>query len=221
VLIIVEGGGDMKKRLFKALVVLTGMFLLSASIVWAQPAPLAKTGQATCYDVDGTSVISCPNWGQDAELQKGVAWPSPRFIDHGDDTVTDKLTGLMWDKTPYGNSGGKTFIWRNAVIIGDAMIAGTNCGRGHEDWRLPNVNEMLSLVNYDRGPWAYFMLPYDHPFEITDSVEKGAKFWTSTTAAMRMGPELSFAVDMQYGTLERGVRTDNETYHLWIVRDAN
>ena len=35
----------MKKRLLVSLVVLTGIFLLSASIVWAQPAPVAKTGQ--------------------------------------------------------------------------------------------------------------------------------------------------------------------------------
>jgi hypothetical protein len=39
----------MKKRLLLALVVLTGIFLLTASIVWADaPAPIAKTGQTTC-----------------------------------------------------------------------------------------------------------------------------------------------------------------------------
>jgi hypothetical protein len=39
----------MKKRLFTAVVVLTGMLLMSASIVWAQPVPVAKTGQTTYY----------------------------------------------------------------------------------------------------------------------------------------------------------------------------
>ena len=58
---------------------------------------LPKTGQTNCYDTSG-NVISCSGTGQDGELQKGVAWPSLRFTDNGDQTVTDKLTGLMWAK---------------------------------------------------------------------------------------------------------------------------
>ena len=77
----------MKKRLLLFLVVLTGMFLLSASIVWAQPAPVPKTGQTVMYRSQ-----------DDGDLQKGVAIPSPRFVDNGDETVTDNLTGLVWLK---------------------------------------------------------------------------------------------------------------------------
>ena len=64
-------------------------FLISASIVWAQPAPIAKTGQTTSYAT-----------GDDGDLQNGVALPAwyPRFTDNGDGTVTDNLTGLMWAK---------------------------------------------------------------------------------------------------------------------------
>jgi hypothetical protein len=62
----------MKKRLLTTLVVLTGLFLLSASIVWAQPAPVAKTGQTTSYAT-----------GDDGDYEKGVASPSPRFTDRG------------------------------------------------------------------------------------------------------------------------------------------
>src|SRR5437773_5486521 len=42
------------------------------------PAPVAQTGQTTCYDSAGT-VISCAGTGQDGELQEGVASPTPRF----------------------------------------------------------------------------------------------------------------------------------------------
>ena len=56
---------------------------------------LPKTGQTTCWDTIG-NVIPCPGTGQDGEIQAGVAWPSPRFNDNGNGTVTDKLTGLMW-----------------------------------------------------------------------------------------------------------------------------
>jgi len=85
----------MKKRLLLALVVLMGIFLMSASIVWADaPAPVEKTGQTTCYNTSGTE-ISCTDTGQDGDLQKGVTSPSPRFTDNGDGTVTDNLTELM------------------------------------------------------------------------------------------------------------------------------
>jgi len=51
------------------------------------PAPLAKTGQ---------TVSIAP--GDDGALQKGVAWPNPRFTDNANGTVTDNLTGLVWLK---------------------------------------------------------------------------------------------------------------------------
>ncbi len=51
------------------------------------PAPVPKTGQATSYRT-----------GDDGTHQAGIASPSPRFVDHGNGTVTDKLTGLIWLK---------------------------------------------------------------------------------------------------------------------------
>lgn len=48
-------------------------------------APVPRTGQTTSY---------AP--GDDGDLQKGVAWPVPRFTDNEDGTVTDNLTGLIW-----------------------------------------------------------------------------------------------------------------------------
>ena len=85
----------MKKRLLLSVVVITGIFLLSASIVWAQPAPVAKTGQTTSYAT-----------GDDGDFEKGVAWPSPRFTDNDDGTVCDHLTGLMWAKNANLDNGG-------------------------------------------------------------------------------------------------------------------
>jgi len=48
----------------------------------AKPAPVPKTGQTTSYAS-----------GDDGDLELGTAWPSPRFTDHGNGTVTDNLTG--------------------------------------------------------------------------------------------------------------------------------
>src|SRR3990170_852984 len=64
---------------------------------------LPRTGQTTCYDTAGI-VILCAGTGQDVEIQAGVPWPTPRFTDNGNSTVTDNLTGLMWTKD--GNAPG-------------------------------------------------------------------------------------------------------------------
>ncbi len=40
---------------------------------WWAPARVGETGQKTCYDEAGT--------GQDGDIQPGVAWPEPRFVD--------------------------------------------------------------------------------------------------------------------------------------------
>ena len=49
--------------------------------------PVEKTGQTTSYAT-----------GDDGDLEKGLAWPNPRFTDNEDGTVTDNLTGLIWLK---------------------------------------------------------------------------------------------------------------------------
>jgi hypothetical protein len=73
----------------------------------------------------------------------GFAWPDPRFVDNEDGTLTDKLTGLMWEAAP--DTG--TYTWANAF---DVRIAALNTGTplgGHTDWRLPNDLELLTLYN--------------------------------------------------------------------------
>ena len=117
-------------------------------------APVEKTG---AEDISVYTEVA----GEDILLQKGVAWPDPRFIDNGDGTVTDHLTGLMWmqdadcmgpitgfdsDGTP--NDGKVT--WQHALDFIDAVNAGTyDCGctgNGiYSDWRLSNIKELLSL----------------------------------------------------------------------------
>lgn len=58
-------------------------------------APVPRTGQVTCYDTTGFTV-DCAGTGQDGDLQKGAAWPDPRFTNQGDGTVRDNLTNLVW-----------------------------------------------------------------------------------------------------------------------------
>ena len=63
----------------------------------------------------------------------------------------------MWVKTPHsldGNSGGQTY--HGAIALCNTLDFG-----GYSDWRLPNVRELQSLIDYGR---YYPALPLGHPF---------------------------------------------------------
>jgi hypothetical protein len=63
---------------------------------------LPRTGQTQSYA-----------GGDDGDLQKGMSWPEPRFTNNGDGTITDHLTGLMWDQNGSRFGSGRT--WAQAV----------------------------------------------------------------------------------------------------------
>jgi hypothetical protein len=74
--------------------------------------------------------------------------PASEFTDHGDGTVTHQATGLMWMKCPLGQSGSdcatgsaNTYSWEAAL----EGAAGSGFA-GYTDWRLPNINELRSIV---------------------------------------------------------------------------
>lgn len=73
--------------------------------------------------------------------------PTARFIDQGD-TVVDTGTGLMWSKCSAGLSDrncltgrATTHSWQEALNLASASTLS-----GHSDWRLPNINELRSIV---------------------------------------------------------------------------
>ena len=85
-----------------------------------------------------------------APCRRGVAWPNPRFTDNSNGTVTDNLTGLIWLKN--ANCFG-TQTWANALSAANTLNSG-ECGltdgSAEGDWRLPNVREQQSLIDYGR-----------------------------------------------------------------------
>ena len=103
---------------------------------------IPATGQTGCWDIDGAD-ITCSGTGQDGDKLKGAAWPTPRFSDNGDQTLTDNLTGLIWAKN--ANPAAATKLWQGALDY----IASLNSKSylGYSDWRLPNRKELMSLVN--------------------------------------------------------------------------
>ncbi len=136
---------------FLILFIVFGAFLFG-NLSLAETVDLPKTGQTTCYDDNGY-IIPCAGTGQDGDIQAGIAWPEPRFIDNGDGTVTDSLTGLMWLKD--AGCLGKV-IWQEAFNV----VASLNTNPGnyacggytatYNDWVLPSINELESLVNVEK-----------------------------------------------------------------------
>jgi hypothetical protein len=97
---------------------------------------LPVTGQTTSYRT-----------GDDGDYEAGLAFD---FTDNGDNTVTDNNTGLMWikDHDAMGTVGGVD--WSSPMTWDDAI---DNCEAldyaGHTDWRLPNIKELMSIVDYE------------------------------------------------------------------------
>ena len=115
------------------------------------PPPCAQfpaTGQTTCWNSAGT-IIPCMGTGQDGDVKAGAVLS---YTDNGDGTITDNNTGLMWEKTSADGSihdKDTLYTWANAFAV---HIATLNAGAGfagHTDWRLPNVKELQSIVNYE------------------------------------------------------------------------
>ncbi|MBN1636965.1 MAG: DUF1566 domain-containing protein [Deltaproteobacteria bacterium] len=168
-------------------------------------APVSKTGQTQCYDADGNP-ITCSGTGQDGELQKGVAWPDPRFTDNGNGTVTDNLTGLIWLKNST-DLGQKT--WTEALAACNALKHGDyglSDGSVEGDWRLPNVSELHSLVDKSRLSPA---LPAGHPF-----LGLTGWYWSSTTISAYTYS--AWGINIHNGIEDWGNKSNN--YYVRAVR---
>lgn len=168
---------------------------------------LAKSNQTTCYNAAG-SVVTCAGTGQDGELQKGVA---VSFTDNGDGTVTDNLTGLMWEKLSDDGSihdKDNTYTWSNAFASKVATLNSESFA-GYSDWRVPNVRELQTLVNFGTGSLATFSAFNTGcvaACTVTScSCTKSDNYWSSTT--YQYYPSNAWLVYFGNGDTDNGGKT--------------
>jgi hypothetical protein len=208
-----KGGGEMrygKLFMFFVALLLSVLLVMQADAKGRKvviPAPVPLTGQTSVYST-----------GDDGNLQIGVDWPVPRFTDKGDGTVRDNLTGLIWLKNAdcFGEQ-----TWADALNACKTLASpacGLTDGSIAGDWRLPNIKELQSLIDFGSyepalpntagtGKWSE-----EDPFTgvLSDFYWSSTTYAPVTTSAWRML--------MQIGRPNYGVKTEYIGYHVWPVR---
>ncbi|MDP6039975.1 MAG: DUF1566 domain-containing protein, partial [Candidatus Latescibacteria bacterium] len=147
----------------------------NATRIWAAntgggigPHPVDETRSA-----GGNKIFSVRCVRGDAVDEEG------RFKKNADGTVTDRVTGLMWQQ---GETQAMT--WEEALVYAEGLALGD-----HTDWRLPNIKELRS-INNEKLAWPSVDLTV---FPQAQSLD----YWSSTTLANRS--ERAWFVDFRYG----------------------
>jgi len=169
--------------------------------------PIVGTGQTQCYDT--LDEIVCPQagepfYGQDACHQN----TEPMYLDNGDGTVTDLNSELVWQKTP-----GDKVTFNEAVSAADTFSLG-----GYDDWRLPTIKELYSLIDFrgiDPSGWdgdTTYLRPFidtdffDFAYGDTDAGERiiDAQYWSATpyVSTTMMGDATVFGVNFADGRIK-------------------
>lgn len=127
--------------------------------------------------------------GDDGSIQSGVPLTYPRFVDKGDGTVVDTVTGLVWLK----QADCIKDTWAGAITAVSALASG-QCGLSDGStpgsWRMPSRTEVESLSDRNENNHADF---FDHTYFNWDGTLYQAAiftnfiafqyYWTSSTDA--------------------------------------
>jgi len=188
----------------------SGVMPVSAGAREVKPkAPVPQTGQMTSSAA-----------GDDGDLQAGVPLPMPRFTDRGDGTVRDHLTGLVWLKDA-NCSTISPVDWPTAVSNANQLAHGS-CGLSDGsvagDWRVPNVRELYSLLNFHfADPVLSNAAGTGRWMEDDAFVHVGSEYWSSTADVLILDHVYTVRViDGRIGPAPRGAVVTHA--FVWPVR---
>jgi hypothetical protein len=138
---------------------------------------LTDTKQEFSFDNDG-NIIYFPAEGEALYGQDGqYVGLEPSYQDNGDGTVSDLVTGLLWEKTPTFD----TYQHEDAVSYCANLETGS-----YDNWRIPTIKELYSLADYrgelllDDVSTPYIDTTYfDFEYPAGDRQYAG-QYWSST-----------------------------------------
>lgn len=150
-----------------------------------------------------------------AALQAPAAWAALNIT--GDQKiVVDSATGLQWDRCYLGQSAAycdtmpsSNYTWADAQKKVAALNAQAGGYKGHNDWRLPNLKELASLVKMDVSS------PAIDPAAFPGTPPLG-NFWSSTSFAAM--PTSAWFVNFEGGTTQASPKSN--AYNVRLVRSG-
>lgn len=163
------------------------------------------TGHIKAYP----AVARGPAGGNFVRVVRGDEYGINDLDDNGDDTITDNATGLMWAQ---GDDGAE-LDWQDALAYAEDSELG-----GFSDWRLPNVKELQSIVDYSRSPSAADASAVgpaiDELFSATEITnEAGASdygyYWSGTSAQFNDAEPYYYAWYVAFGRAVDGSGEDS------------
>jgi hypothetical protein len=175
--------------------------------------PVRSALSGTPYEIPKTGQTVSYASGDDGYVEAGNSWPAVRFTDNGDGTMTDNLTGLMWLK----DAGCLSKNWSSALTT----IAGINTNptgyscqeyaASYSDWRLPNVNEIESLINFGDANSTSWLGSQGF------MNVKSSYYWSSTT--YQNNTSQAWGLQMTKG--RTATLSKKYSYSVWPVRGGN
>ena len=199
--------------------------------------PIVGTAQNTAYS--NTTSISTPSMGEDFYGQN-ANYPGtvPQYVDNGDGTITDMVTGLMWSQSPDLDGDGEITAVDKLTYEGALASAASFDLAGYGDWRIPTIKELYSLILFSGiDPSGYNGTSTDGlvPFIDTDFFEFGygdteageriidAQMATSTKYVdfTMMGDETMFGVNFADGRIKGyglSLHGNDKSFYVYYVR---
>lgn len=190
-------------------------------IYWSS-STLASSGSHLVLNANlGLVAEAPPDWHGYLRAVRGSSpTEADIFIDNADGTITDRRTGLMWEKkcdceaqlhhfdlhVYWSFDGQSPTIWD---WIASVNSEGGSGFAGHSDWRVPNIKELFSLVDYTaREPAIAAAFRREHCADIQSpkcSVSESGMHWSSTTFADF--PAHALGVGFNLGNIDDRVKT--------------